>query len=508
MASTSNDNISLAGLRVAAFESRRADDMARLIERQGGVALVSPSMREEPIENHATAIDFAHRVMTGQIDIVILMTGVGVRYLMAGVERQVDQAQLSRGPFRCGDDRPRAQTRGRASGTGPSAHAPCSGAQHLARSARGGRRACARGPANGRPLGIWRRQRQPRRGTRSPRARVESLAVYRWDLPHDIGPLERNIRAIVAREVDVLLFTSSHQAVNLLRVAESLALGDALRAALEQTVVASIGPTTTETLGELGLPVDIEPEHGKMGHLVIAAAEQAPRLLADKRREQRVWIGQKPPEKIAAHAGPWSEGLFLRTCRREPVERTPVWLMRQAGRYLPEYRAIRSKTTFLELCKNPALCAQVMLETVARLNVDAAIIFSDLLPILEPMGFDLEFAKGEGPVIHNPVRELKDIDRVRELESLERLEFVFETVRLTRAGLPDHLPVIGFAGAAVYVGQLCDRGRGQPQLCPHQGAHVPRPRGVGTRWPGAGPRGGAVSQRADRGRRPGSATIR
>jgi uroporphyrinogen decarboxylase len=137
----------------------------------------------------------------------------------------------------------------------------------------------------------------------------------------------------------------------------------------------------------------------------------------------------------------------MKACRREPTDRVPIWLMRQAGRYLPEYRQIRERTTFLELCKTPDLCAEVMIRTVERLNVDAAIIFSDLLPILEPMGLDLEFAQGEGPVIHNPVREAADIDRVRELESVEPLEFVMQTVRATRAGLRADIPVIGFAGA-------------------------------------------------------------
>jgi uroporphyrinogen decarboxylase len=150
----------------------------------------------------------------------------------------------------------------------------------------------------------------------------------------------------------------------------------------------------------------------------------------------------------------------MRACRRQPVERTPIWLMRQAGRYLPEYRAIRSKTTFLELCKNPSLCAQVMLESVDRLGVDAAIIFSDLLPILQPMGFALEFSAGEGPVIHNPVREAVDVNRVLELDSLDALEFVFETVRQTRAGLPDHLPVIGFAGAPFTLASYAIEGGG------------------------------------------------
>jgi uroporphyrinogen decarboxylase len=137
----------------------------------------------------------------------------------------------------------------------------------------------------------------------------------------------------------------------------------------------------------------------------------------------------------------------MKACRREPVDRQPIWLMRQAGRYMREYREVRAQTTFLELCKNPQLCADVMLTAVERLGVDAAIIFSDLLPMLEPMGIELEFAHGEGPVIHNPVRTVADVDRVEELEDLSALEFVFETVRLTRRGLSNQLPVIGFAGA-------------------------------------------------------------
>jgi uroporphyrinogen decarboxylase len=137
----------------------------------------------------------------------------------------------------------------------------------------------------------------------------------------------------------------------------------------------------------------------------------------------------------------------MKAIRREPVERTPVWLMRQAGRYMPEYRELRRTTPFLDLCKNPDLAAEIMLTTVERLGVDAAIIFSDLLLILEPMGIHLEFAAGEGPVLHNPVRTAADVDRLLELETIEPLEFVVETVRKTRAGLPAKLPLIGFAGA-------------------------------------------------------------
>ena len=137
----------------------------------------------------------------------------------------------------------------------------------------------------------------------------------------------------------------------------------------------------------------------------------------------------------------------MRACRREPTEFTPVWLMRQAGRYMPEYRAIRERMSFLELCRNPQLCSEIMCTAVERLGVDAAIVFSDLLPILEPMGMELEFAHGEGPLIHNPVREAADVDRVVELESADALHFVMEAVRQTRADLPAHIPLIGFAGA-------------------------------------------------------------
>src|ERR1700733_5291815 len=103
---------------------------------------------------------------------------------------------------------------------------------------------------------------------------------------------------------------------------------------------------------------------------------------------------------------------FLRACRRQPNEVTPVWLMRQAGRYMPEYRAVRSKVGFLELCKDPGLATEVTVTAAERLGGDAAILFADILLILEPLGFELEFSKGEGPVIHNPVRDGKDVDRV------------------------------------------------------------------------------------------------
>jgi uroporphyrinogen decarboxylase len=143
----------------------------------------------------------------------------------------------------------------------------------------------------------------------------------------------------------------------------------------------------------------------------------------------------------------WLDSPLMKAARREPVEPTPVWLMRQAGRYMPEYRELRRTTPFLDLCKNPALSAEIAISTAERLGVDAAILFSDLLLILEPMGIRLEYSAGEGPLLHNPVRTTADVDRLVELETVEPLGFVIETVRKTRAGLPEALPLIGFAGA-------------------------------------------------------------
>jgi len=127
---------------------------------------------------------------------------------------------------------------------------------------------------------------------------------------------------------------------------------------------------------------------------------------------------------------------------------------------MAEYRAVREKVSFLELCKNPALCAEVMVTAVEKLGVDAAIIFSDLLPILEPLGFELEFAAGDGPQIHNPLREAKDLARLRELESVEPLEYVMETVQQTRASVAPEIPVIGFAGAPFTLASYAIEGGG------------------------------------------------
>ena len=140
---------------------------------------------------------------------------------------------------------------------------------------------------------------------------------------------------------------------------------------------------------------------------------------------------------------------FLKACRREPVDCTPVWFMRQAGRYMAEYRALRAKHSILELCKTPELAAQVTLQPIDRFPLDAAIIFADILLPLEPMGLSLEFAAGEGPVIHNPVRNQADVERLNVIDGGE-LDYVAEAIRQARRALNGRVPLIGFAGAPLH----------------------------------------------------------
>ena len=156
--------------------------------------------------------------------------------------------------------------------------------------------------------------------------------------------------------------------------------------------------------------------------------------------------------------------------------------MRQAGRYLPEYMAVRSSVTFIDLCKRPELAAEVTLTAREVLGVDAAILFADLLPILEPMGFHLEYQPGEGPVIHNPIAGPgASRSRARAGRRVDELGFVFDAVRLIRRELPADIPLLGFAGCPVHHGVICHRRERLEELRPHQVADVQRPRRVAQR---------------------------
>lgn len=142
------------------------------------------------------------------------------------------------------------------------------------------------------------------------------------------------------------------------------------------------------------------------------------------------------------------ESRFMRACRREAVDATPLWLMRQAGRYMVEYRELRKTYGILDIIKTPELAREVTMQPINAFDLDAAIIFADILPPLEGMGLDLEFIKGEGPVLHNPVRTAADVDKLAVPNAKESLWFTLDAIKLTRETLdPMGIPLIGFSGA-------------------------------------------------------------
>ncbi len=455
-------------LHVASLESRRADDMTRLIQRHGGIAHVSPSMREVPIKPNREAVDFAYRVITGQVGLVIFTTGVGFRFLLSAIQGEVDRQRfldaLSDIPTIARGPKPAAAMK--EAGVTPSHRVPEPNTWRelldlVDREV----------PVGNLQVGLQEygvSNASLIAGLEARGAIVETIRVYGWDFPEQTQPLEENVTALAAGERDLLLLTSAHQVINLLRMADRMGVATALRQGLARTVIASIGPTTTQMIEECDLHVDLEPTHSKMGHLVLEAARQGPALVKLKQATTisfAVGSSSVAAERSAGprQSHPSDDSLFMRACRGEPTERTPIWLMRQAGRYMAEYRTVRAQQSFLELCKSPKLCSEVMCTAVDRLGVDAAIIFSDLLPILEPMGFELEFVKGDGPVIHNPIRTGAEVDRVRLLDDPSSLEFVYETVRQTRTDLPEWMPLIGFAGSPFTLASYAIEGGGSRQ---------------------------------------------
>jgi len=154
---------------------------------------------------------------------------------------------------------------------------------------------------------------------------------------------------------------------------------------------------------------------------------------------------------------------FLRACRRQAVDCTPVWMMRQAGRYLPEYRALREKYSFWEMCKQPELAVEVTLQPLRRMDMDAAILFSDILVPLEGMGAGFEFIEGRGPVLDHPIRTAADIEKLTIIDAREVVPFVMEAIRMLRRELEGKVPLIGFSGAPFTLASYLVEGGGSRQ---------------------------------------------
>jgi uroporphyrinogen decarboxylase len=475
------------GLQVAAFESRMAEEMARLIASHGGRPLVAPSMREIPLDRNHEALAFGEKLLQGHWDILILLTGVGTRTLVQALETRWPRERIVEALGKvtrvCRGPKPVAALRSLGLEPGITVPEPNTWVELL-------RTLDEKAPVRGRAVALQEYgipNLELVRGLQERGAEVTRVPVYRWSLPEDLGPLQGALRDIADGRVDVVLFTNANQVENVLQVARESGLLEKVRAALERAAVASVGPVSTQSLRDHGIAVDLEPAHPKMGPLVREASLRCHEILDAKRSGGRGAAGpaggREPGggRRRGGDRGPgvpngggvaaaeasridarpaWVDSPFMRACRREPASVTPIWLMRQAGRYMREYRLVRARRSFLEICKDPDLVTQVTVHAVERLGVDAAIIFADLLLPVEAMGLGLAYGKGEGPAISPTVGTGDDVDRLRHPDVDESLGYVFEAIRRTRRVLRPDVPLIGFAGAPFTIASYMIEGGG------------------------------------------------
>ncbi|GJM15614.1 MAG: uroporphyrinogen decarboxylase [Thermodesulfobacteriota bacterium] len=456
------------GLKVTSFESRRANEIEKLILYHGGVPRVAPSMREIPLSESKEAIKFAKELIAGNIDMVILMTGVGTRALIKAVSTKFEIKDIknaikkttivARGPKPVAALR-ELKLKPKITVPEPNTWRDILSTLTSEATLKGKKVAVQEyGISNTEFISALKKKG----------AKVTSVPIYKWALPEDIEPLKAAIRGISDSKEDIALFTSSQQIYHLFEVAKKIGSVKKLKHGLKSTVIGSIGPTTSETLYRFGINPDYEPDSPKMGNLIREVARIGAELVNKKRTALKNGVDTnqwQPQDMIWSKSSQKSRkeithnSVFMKACRLEKTDYTPVWLMRQAGRYMREYRELRANVSFLELCKIPELAAEVTLRAVDRLNVDAAIIFADILLIVEPLGVGLEFSKGEGPRIKRPVRSGKAVDRIKDFNP-ESLNYVYEALKITRRALDPTKALIGFAGAPFTVASYMIEGGG------------------------------------------------
>jgi uroporphyrinogen-III synthase len=277
---------SFGGLRVLALESRRATEIGTLITTFGGEPRVAPSLREVPLESNTAALDFAAALVLDEFDVVIFLTGVGARALLKVVEaacpREVFAAALARTKVAARGPKPLAVLRELEIPVWATAPEPNTWRELIAAlDARADERPLAGARVAVQEYGVS--NDELLNALRARGAQVSAVPVYQWTLPDDIQPLRDAVTAIAQGEVDVMILTSGVQLVHLFQVAGGMGLEQDVLRALQHTVIASIGPTTSEEITRRGLTADLEASHPKMGLLVREAAERSPALIAIKR---------------------------------------------------------------------------------------------------------------------------------------------------------------------------------------------------------------------------------
>lgn len=274
------------GLKVVSFESRRAAEIAKLISGQGGIPVIAPALREVTLEENPALLEFLSELRAGRFHVVVFLTGVGTRTMFELLEKRYKREELvaALAPVAVVARGPKAAGVLRELGVSIAATAAEPNTWREVIAELDARK--AGWPLAGRRIAVQ------EYGAPNPeflqaledrRLKVTRVPVYRWELPDDIEPLRSAIRAIIAGEIGIAMFTSAIQLTHLLKVARQDGAEEALRAGLARVVIASIGPTTSAALREQSLEPDLEPQHPRMGFLVKEVAEQAPAILSRKR---------------------------------------------------------------------------------------------------------------------------------------------------------------------------------------------------------------------------------
>ncbi|MDE0935070.1 MAG: uroporphyrinogen decarboxylase [Mariniblastus sp.] len=428
---------------IAILGDNDASECAALLEASGGVA--RPFLLAEELPGTLDGSnEFANRILTADIDTVIFVTSVGVEAIVEQASRNVDQQRF----LDClADIHTVAGSKAAANALQQFQITPKISV-NSSNSWRDILIAIDRSlPVINQTIALEESESiySLISGLEARGARVVKVPLFA-DPSSEWAPVAIEFfEQLEAGEFHIILFPSPENAVRFCTLAKEYGRAKLTRHLLDNHLVLAIGRGTAEILSDRGFIVDYSTETTDPAKGIQEIKAQISQITKQKSIIRVSMSG--PATNNSDPNAPWYNSPFMKACRGEPTDVTPIWMMRQAGRYMAEYREVRNKLSFLDLCANPQLCSEVMCTAVNRLGVDAAIIFSDLLPILVPMGCDLEFVKGDGPVIHNPVRTAADIDRIKPLESNDPLQFVMDTVKQTRNDLPADMPLIGFAGS-------------------------------------------------------------
>ncbi len=439
-----NNKSEFEGLTIAALATRDLEAMGTAIAAYGGSSTTFCFENGNAANADHVAAEFANRLLTAEIDTVIFVTGVGVSYIVEQAARTVDRQRfldcLSDVKTIAGSGQARSALRILNLNPSVTVESPKSWRDILMAIDR-------QAPVTNQTVGLEESADVYGlvSGLEARGARVVRMPIFSQQMPSQTQPAIDFFEQIEGGDFHAILFASPESAIRFCFLARHFGRARLTNHLLDNHIVLAIGAGTKEILTDRGFVVDFATEAIDLGSAIDEIADNIAQI---RKQKNIIRINMSGPATNNSDPNaPWYDSPFMKACRGEPTDVTPIWMMRQAGRYMAEYRAVREKVSFLQLCANSQLCSEVMCTAVNRLGVDAAIIFSDLLPILVPMGCDLEFVQGDGPVIHNPVRTTADIDRIKPLESNEPLQFVMDTVRQTRNDLPEDIPLIGFSGA-------------------------------------------------------------